>query len=325
MRAKAAIVAVIAGAVGYAGLQRLGRTFGATAEDQRRNLPGDELIASPMAVTTHATTIAAPPERIWPWLLQMGWHRGGWYTAEWVDRLLFPANWPSATTIVPALQHLKVGDVVPDGPPQSGCAFVVTRLEPERHLVLRSTTHLPPGWAERFTRGSTGRGRSCSTSMAMQDLVHQVAAGRGATGGRRSTSSSSAPADFVMGVAVDAPGPPVRAAASMPPSTPSTPTVPEPSRRTMRLLAGQSLASIAPRTAETQLGDPIAGHSVRQALRWLQIAAAPDPDDQTAIHHVGLNELQEVVVDPHLQAGWRVRTDDQASFALQLDPIERRG
>ena len=103
-----------------------------------------------MAVTTHATTIAAPPERIWPWLLQMGWHRGGWYTAEWVDRLLFPANWPSATTIVPTLQHLDVGDLVPDGPPESGCAFVVTRLESDRHVVLRSTTHLPPGWAERF-------------------------------------------------------------------------------------------------------------------------------------------------------------------------------
>ena len=141
---------MIAGAVGYTVLQRLGRTFGATAEERRRDLPGDELMACPMAVTTHATTIAASPERIWPWLLQMGWHRGGWYTAEWVDRLLFPANWPSATTIVPALQHLDVGDRVPDGPPESGCAFVVTRLEPDRHLVLRSTTHLPPGWAERF-------------------------------------------------------------------------------------------------------------------------------------------------------------------------------
>ena len=150
MKAKAAIVAVIAGAVGYAVLQRLGRTYGTTAEERRRDLPGDELMASPMAVTTHATTIAASPERIWPWLLQMGWHRGGWYTAAWVDRLLFPANWPSASTIVPALQHLDVGDRVPDGPPESGCAFVVTRLEPDRHLVLRSTTHLPPGWAERF-------------------------------------------------------------------------------------------------------------------------------------------------------------------------------
>ena len=95
---------------GYAALQRLGRTYGSTAAERRRDLPGDELMARPIAVTTHATTIAAPPERIWPWLLQMGWHRGGWYTAEWVDRLLFPANWPSATTVVPTLQHLDVGD-----------------------------------------------------------------------------------------------------------------------------------------------------------------------------------------------------------------------
>ena len=150
MKARAAIAGVIAGAGGYAALHRLGRTYGSTAAERRRDLPGDELMATPMAVTTHTTTIAAPPERIWPWLLQMGWHRGGWYTAEWVDRLLFPANWPSATTIVPTLQHLDVGDLVPDGPPESGCAFVVTRLEPDRHVVLRSTTHLPPGWAERF-------------------------------------------------------------------------------------------------------------------------------------------------------------------------------
>ena len=150
MKPKAAIVAVIAGAGGYAALQWLGRTYGTTAGERRRELPGDELMADPMAVTTHATTIATPPERVWPWLLQMGWHRGGWYTAEWVDRLLFPANWPSATDIVPALQHLDLGDHVPDGPPESGCAFVVARLEPGRHLVLRSTTHLPPSWTERF-------------------------------------------------------------------------------------------------------------------------------------------------------------------------------
>jgi hypothetical protein len=150
VKAKAAIVSVLAGAGGYAALQRLGRTYGATADERRRDLPGDELIVAPMAVTTHATTIAAPSERIWPWLVQMGWHRGGWYTAEWVDRLLFPANWPSATTIVPGLQHLDVGDRVPDGPPESGCAFIVTGLEPGRHLVLRSSTHLPPSWTERF-------------------------------------------------------------------------------------------------------------------------------------------------------------------------------
>jgi hypothetical protein len=103
-----------------------------------------------MAVTTHAITIDAPPERIWPWLVQMGWHRGAWYTAEWVDRLLFPANGPSADRLLPRFQHLKIGDRIPDGPPESECEFTVAQLEPNRHLTLHSEEHLPPGWKERF-------------------------------------------------------------------------------------------------------------------------------------------------------------------------------
>ena len=86
---------------GYLILQGLGRGFGATKEERRQCLPGDDLMGGAMAVTTHAITIDAPPERIWPWLLQLGWHRGAWYTAEWVDRLLFPANASSAGHILP--------------------------------------------------------------------------------------------------------------------------------------------------------------------------------------------------------------------------------
>jgi hypothetical protein len=104
-------------AVGYAGLQWLGRSYGSTREEQDRPLPGDYCTPKPMAVTTHAITIDAPPERVWPWLVQMGWGRGGWYTARWVDRALFPKNGPSADRIVPELQDLKVGDAVLDGPP----------------------------------------------------------------------------------------------------------------------------------------------------------------------------------------------------------------
>jgi hypothetical protein len=104
----------------------------------------------PLAVTTHATTIDAPPARVWPWLVQMGWHRGGWYTARWVDRLLFPANEPSADRLLPEWQGLAVGDTVPDGAPETKCEFVVVELEPRRHLVLHSEQHVPPQWADRF-------------------------------------------------------------------------------------------------------------------------------------------------------------------------------
>jgi hypothetical protein len=143
--------AAAAGAVaGYLALQWLGRGYGATRAERHRRLPGDELIGDPMAVTTHAVTVAAPPERICPWLVQVGWHRGAWYTAEWVDRLLFPANGPSADRIVAEWQQLAASDHIPDGPPDSGCEFTVAQLAAGRHLVLHSQEHLPPGWAERF-------------------------------------------------------------------------------------------------------------------------------------------------------------------------------
>jgi hypothetical protein len=145
-----AVAAGIAAAAGYGALQWLGRTYGSTRAERRRTLPGDHICSEPQVQTTHATTIDAPPEQVWPWLVQMGWGRGQWYTARWVDRLLFPANGPSADTIVPELQHLAVGDRILDGPPEAECAFVVAGLEANHHLVLHSREHLPPGWAERY-------------------------------------------------------------------------------------------------------------------------------------------------------------------------------
>jgi hypothetical protein len=137
--------------IGYAAAYLLGKHAGATPGERSMPLPGDDVVHEPLVLrTTHATTIAAPPERIWPWVVQMGWGRGGWYTARWVDELFFPANGPSADRIVPELQALHVGEWVPDGPPRSRTGFVVEFLEPNRHLVLHSTTHLPPGWSERF-------------------------------------------------------------------------------------------------------------------------------------------------------------------------------
>jgi hypothetical protein len=157
--------AALTAAAAYGALQWLGRTYGATAAERADPLPGDRLVTSPRIVTTHATTIDAPPSAVWPWLVQMGWGRGQWYTARWVDRLLFPANGPSADRIVPELQDLSVGDRILDGPPEATCSFVVADLEPERHLVLHSTEHLPPGWAERF-----GAGIDFSWAFVLHDL-----------------------------------------------------------------------------------------------------------------------------------------------------------
>lgn len=143
-------LAVAAGAAAAeVGLIYLGRTYGSTPEERLKRLPGDELIAEPMVQTDHAVTIAAPPSAVWPWLVQMGWGRAGWYTARWVDRLLFPANGPSAERIDPDLQDIAVGTFIPDGPPETGCGLDVVRLEPERALVLRSNSHLPLSWRDR--------------------------------------------------------------------------------------------------------------------------------------------------------------------------------
>jgi hypothetical protein len=78
-RHRGAAIGAVA-AAGFAGMQWLGRASGTTRAERESHLPGDELIGHPMMVTDHAITVDAPPESIWPWLVQMGWHRGQWYT-----------------------------------------------------------------------------------------------------------------------------------------------------------------------------------------------------------------------------------------------------
>ncbi|WP_173923046.1 hypothetical protein [Agromyces sp. Marseille-P2726] len=146
---RAAAAVAIATVVGYLALQWLGRTSGSTAAERRAQLPGDELVRHPQVGATHAATIAAPPDRIWPWLVQVGWHRGGWYTPRWVDVLLFPDNWPSAQRILDEYQELAVGDEIPDGSPDTECRFIVREVEVGERLVLESTTHLPLSWRQR--------------------------------------------------------------------------------------------------------------------------------------------------------------------------------
>ena len=127
---------------GFAALHRAGRRWGATDDELASRMPGDELVTDPKTRTMHAITIDAPPADVWPWLVQMGYHRAGWYTYPWVDRYVWHIENPSADTVIEELQHLVVGDIVPDGEP--GTAFyVVEQIDPPHTLVLRSTSHVP--------------------------------------------------------------------------------------------------------------------------------------------------------------------------------------
>jgi hypothetical protein len=75
-------------------------------------MPGDDLVDRPTLNATRAITIAAPAERIFPWLVQVGVHRAGWYSYDLLDNL----GRPSAQTVLPQFQHIEPGDIMPMSP-----------------------------------------------------------------------------------------------------------------------------------------------------------------------------------------------------------------
>jgi hypothetical protein len=114
-------------------LRRLFGRWGTTPVDLARVMPGDAAIADPTYAVTLAITVDARPAYIWPWLVQMGYRRGGLYSYDWLDRLFGYLDRPSANRILPECQHLTVGDEIPLG---RGAGFPVTGIEPYRALVL---------------------------------------------------------------------------------------------------------------------------------------------------------------------------------------------
>lgn len=112
-------------------LEALARDIAAgEAAAKRPSLPGDELMSAKEAATD-SIVIDAPPEAIWPWLVQMGCRRGGFYSYDLLDN----GGQTSAREIHPELQDLRVGDVVPATPDDDG-GFEVLLLDPGRALVL---------------------------------------------------------------------------------------------------------------------------------------------------------------------------------------------
>jgi len=96
-------------------------------------MAGDRLLFDPTFSYTMAIDVNAPPEDIWPWLVQLGYQRGGLYSYDWLDRVFGYLDRPSATRILPEFQHIAVGDEIPLG---RGPNWPVAAVEPCRALVL---------------------------------------------------------------------------------------------------------------------------------------------------------------------------------------------
>jgi hypothetical protein len=136
MRRWAVALGTVGAGVGYARARRWFTTWGSDTWEQEASLPGDELVVDPILATTRAITIDAPPEAVWPWIVQMGQGRGGFYSYDWLENL-FGLRIHNADRIEPAWQHLTVGDQLRAAPPTAGpdAGFTVVAIDPGRSLV----------------------------------------------------------------------------------------------------------------------------------------------------------------------------------------------
>jgi hypothetical protein len=119
--------------------------WGSTDNERQRPLPGDDILPTMGYQTTRAMTIHASAESVWPWLVQMGQDRAGFYTHNWVERLL-QSGIPDVSEIHPEWQHIATGDLVRTNRDVGGKAlgWPVASVDPGRSLVVRSRS-LPVG------------------------------------------------------------------------------------------------------------------------------------------------------------------------------------
>lgn len=137
------LAAVGVASVAHVGATRWMNRWGARGEELARTYPGDELVPEPAGSSVMAVSVGAPPEAVWPWLVQIGQDRGGMYSYDRLENAI-GLHIRSATEIREEWQSLAVGDVVTVVPPgwagmEAGYAMPVARCEPPHLLVLRQS------------------------------------------------------------------------------------------------------------------------------------------------------------------------------------------
>jgi hypothetical protein len=125
--------------------------WGATADEVAAPMPGDDIVPASQFTATRAITIDAAPRAVWPWLLQVGYHRAGFYSYDLLDNL----GRPSAEQILPEWQQLQAGDVAAPmaNPPTPTTSFVITDIDAPSTIVWAKPDST---WAWTLTETSHG-------------------------------------------------------------------------------------------------------------------------------------------------------------------------
>jgi len=145
--------------------------WGATAAEAAAPMPGDDLVPAAQYRSTRAITIAAPISQVWPWLVQVGCLRAGFYSNDLLDNVAHP----SATTIIPELQRLEVGQLIPMSP--SDTASERTAFRVKSFLVNEWLLWSKPDstWAWSLTPTDDGGTRLVTRIRALYDWRHPLA------------------------------------------------------------------------------------------------------------------------------------------------------
>ncbi len=170
--------------------KRVLNNWGATKAEQMRSWKGDDLVKNPEEVHTRAVSVEATPQRVWPWLVQFGFGKAGFYSYELLERLVgIPVT--NLESIQQSMQSLRVGDEVLLHPKAPG--IPVAYLEEERHICFGRLPNQEPddpprSWSLYLQPAPN---QSCR-------LVSRNCIGRPSTFHKRLATRAGEPIDLIM-------------------------------------------------------------------------------------------------------------------------------